>query len=251
MSYSVFPYEIDLLILPDDNTEEAIAEAIKKNEIARAPIGIDDKFITRLKSRMDVLKKRTKHVKDMNIMMLHRDNTFVTSSDQIKRNQNRGVHKVSEQLTSLTGTITFDSRDAEGVVDVCVQSMSSSAAFPYRYSLQISTHATESFNNSSKKKQNRRVSSSSSSSISQNPVEALQGHASMIQQDLSRMEYKLHELLNQADHERERQVAFHHKSIALNTAVRYWPIFRIVILCIAGYLQVSHVLRYMRSRHII
>ena len=46
-------------------------------------------------------------------------------------------------------------------------------------------------------------------------------------------------------------IEFQAKSVQLNHAVRYWPIFRIVILLVAGGLQVHSVIGYMKRHHIM
>jgi emp24/gp25L/p24 family/GOLD len=242
-----------LLIFPEDDTEESIAEALAKNEEVRHPTGIDDRFRNRFRERLDLLRRRARHVKDMNIMVMHRGATGSSfQSAELLKNRpfNRGKYRTTTHLNTLVGTVEFQTGDNDGVIDVCVQSISATETFPYRYSIRITTHSTNA-DPEETARQRRVIKTMPRVQELMDPVYKLKIHSSHIQQDLTKMERRLQDMLNEADSLRSKEVAFHDQSVKLNSAVRYYPIFRILVLCFAAYLQVRLVIRYLRSRHII
>ena len=73
---------------------------------------------------------------------------------------------------------------------------------------------------------------------------------SRITKAISRHKQRVREIASDMAASKDRQASFHESSVALSRGVRRYPIFRIGILLVAGYMQASHVVRYMRSRHI-
>jgi len=73
---------------------------------------------------------------------------------------------------------------------------------------------------------------------------------SRISSELMRMHRRAKSIAGDAQFSKEREESFFHKSVSLNRAVRYWPMFRLLVLMVGGYLQVSHVVQYMKRRHI-
>jgi hypothetical protein len=78
----------------------------------------------------------------------------------------------------------------------------------------------------------------------------IETQTSRISGELMRMQRRADSIAGDADFSKEREAKFHDKSVALNKAVRFWPMFRMFILGVGGYLQVTSVISYMKSKHI-
>jgi hypothetical protein len=70
---------------------------------------------------------------------------------------------------------------------------------------------------------------------------------SPITNELRNMERLLLELSTGANSNRDRTVGYHRLTLSLNQAVRYWPIFKIIIMVLTGALQVHYIVRYMKT----
>jgi len=75
-------------------------------------------------------------------------------------------------------------------------------------------------------------------------------HVVITASELSTFEGRAKDLLKNSEFSKEQEVKFHNKSVKLNNAVKYWPIFRILVLVVAGYVQATHVITYMKRKHI-
>lgn len=181
-------------------------------------------------------------MKDMNILLMQRDYSGFASP--IKRalinprEKRTGTGRLRHQLETKEGTIEFKTGDSDGLVECCTQAFSASPDASARISLRITI------------KQPSAGGESSDKSEGGSDVKKLSLHSSLISADLTRFEQRTNDLSSNADQAREWEKQFHGQSVKLNRAVKYWPMFRMVVLAIGAYVQVSHVIRYMKSRHI-
>ena len=54
-----------------------------------------------------------------------------------------------------------------------------------------------------------------------------------------------------AESMKNEESEFHQRSIDINSAAKWWPIFHIVVLLITGFTQANNVVTFFKSRHII
>jgi hypothetical protein len=148
-----------------------------------------------------------------------------------------GTGRIRHQLDARQGVVEFQTHSRENTpVEICVQSYSSSPVAPARISLHV------------RRKSDR--PGGAADVAAEEDVKKLSLLSNIISADLIKFEQRTRELGGNADQARDQEKDFHGISVKLNSAVKYWPIFRMVILLVGGYSQVTHVVRYMKSRHI-
>jgi hypothetical protein len=227
----------DLMV---EDEEELKLETDAVNSVSetepRTEEGLDSRFNDYQKRRMELLKKARHGRKghDTNILLYQREEGS-TFHRRGKANPT-GSGKIRQQIDQRAGSVEFRTGEVDGPVEVCVQSYSASRQLPVRVALNVTSKASE-----------------------EPPViplqyadiaEQLNVHMSKITVDLKRSQEKLKNIMANAGYAREMEVGFHGKSLSLSTAIRYWPMFRMAVLIFAGFLQVRHVVQYMKSRRI-
>lgn len=176
----------------------------------------------------------------MNILLYQKDVTNTELKGSSYRRNKSGTGKHREHLDNKEGTIEFLTGENNGQLEICVQSYMATSERPSMISLNINMSTTID-----------KETKSSFQRILPNEETVVLSHSGAISGDLTRLEEKVKQILSLADYSKEYDTVFHNKSVNLNKAVRYWPILRAVILLIGGYLQMSHVVKYMRRKHIM
>jgi len=175
---------------------------------------------------------------------------FQSNSDKDKMNPRhsdfskakKGSGRVRQMLEKRKGKIEYTTgEDDTSTLNICVQSFKAKPDNVARISIRI-IEPLETFGHEEHLEQlaERR----------EEEERKLSAHSSRIANELDTFIRRLEELQRNADNAKQKELEFHGKSIALNKAVKYWPIFRIVILVVAGYIQATHVIGYMKSKHI-
>ena len=178
----------------------------------------------------------------MNILMYHREQDMGFSHHH--RKAQGGTQKLRQTLEDQRGTIEFMTGDADGLIEICPQAYGATRLNPSRISLKVTSKGEQ----SEEQKEARKLLKQNGPSLEEEFLVKAQG--SQISQELQRMEEKVYELISNTEVSKDREVEFHQQILDLNRAVRYWPMFRILILLVAGYMQVSHIIKFMKSRHI-
>jgi hypothetical protein len=158
----------------------------------------------------------------------------------------RGTRKLRHDIGTTMGQLEFFTGDRDGFVEICVQAYASTPTTPRRFGfhvLKVSLETYEAEHDTERAKQIRMSQQDQMDTL-------LKVETSRITTELERFIKRIQDISGNAAASKDRQASFVQTSIALKRAVRGYPIFRICILLIAGYLQASHVIRYMRSRHI-
>lgn len=133
-----------------------------------------------------------------------------------------GTRKLRQRIREPKGWMEFFTGSFDGLVSVCIYAATATPESPSRFSLNMTRSATRPEND------NDLVS------------------ASPIANEIRNMELLLQELYSMADSNRERTVGYNRLTVALNEAVQYWPMMKIVILMIAGVVQVHYILERMK-----
>jgi hypothetical protein len=151
----------------------------------------------------------------------------------------RGTGRIRHQLEAREGIVDFQTHPREAApVEVCVQSYWASPDAPVRISIDVRR----------KSESAGRAGGPGGGGVED--AKKLSLLSSILSADLTRSEQRTKELGDNADVARDDEKIFHAQSVKLNRAVKYWPMFRMTVLVVGGYSQVTHVLRFMRSRHI-
>jgi emp24/gp25L/p24 family/GOLD len=153
--------------------------------------------------------------------------------------------KKREQLEKKEGSFEYETGDLEGSLEICVQSYTATVESPSRVALSFRPESEddeiEKLLAAERKLMNERLKV-------ENRV--VKEETSRITAELMRMQRRAKSLASDAQFSKQREEAFHNQSISLNRAVKFWPMVRMVVLLIGGYLQVTHVIKFMKSRHI-
>lgn len=76
-------------------------------------------------------------------------------------------------------------------------------------------------------------------------------HLSEMERILTDMIRQTNYLLKNADGIKSDEMAFHQKSIEMNSASRWWPMMHVVVLLVTGFTQANHVIKFFKTMHII
>lgn len=57
--------------------------------------------------------------------------------------------------------------------------------------------------------------------------------------------------LNEADFQKHKEAVFHQETEDMQIETIWWPIFQVMILVVAGYVQVLHLKNFFKSRKLI
>lgn len=208
-------------------------------------LGINKSFGEKYKKRMQAMKKKALKNRDMNIMVVSRPAAILgNQGHNVLVNKHRGTQKIQHQVEDTEGELVFETGKIDGHVEICIQSLSATAASPSRVALNITVQASADENAMVDQPENEPP-------MVLDPTEMYQQHTSHITGEMTRLHNRIREIVSNAEYSRDVEVGFHQQSVSLNKAVRYWPAFRVLILIVAGYMQVSYVLGYLKSRHYI
>jgi hypothetical protein len=181
-------------------------------------------------------------MKDTNLLVQQREKTGILESRGWAAKKDKAdelvggkkpTGRVRQHLEATTGRIEFTTGTEDGLVEICVQSMTASAQAPSRIGLRVYIEPPN-------------LASITADGL----VQKLTEHSSLISDDLSRMLSRVDQALIDADYATEREKEFREKSVSLNKAVKYWPLIRIVCLLSSGIIQARYIIQYMKSRHI-
>jgi hypothetical protein len=208
-------------------------------------LGVDKSFGAKYKKRMMAIKKKANKNRDMNILVVSRPAAILgKQGHNVLVNKHRGTQKIQHQIEDVEGELEFQTGKIDGHVEICVQSLSATKASPSRVALNITAMAAADEYAMVDQPENEPP-------MVLDPTAMYQLHTSHITGEMTRLHNRIREIVSNAEYSRDVEVGFHQQSVSLNKAVRYWPAFRILILIVAGYMQVSYVLTYLKSRHYI
>jgi hypothetical protein len=73
---------------------------------------------------------------------------------------------------------------------------------------------------------------------------------SRITAELMRIYRRAKALSDDTQYSKQSESEFHAISMKLNQAIKHWYIFRVLVLFLGGYIQVSYIIKYMKSKHL-
>jgi emp24/gp25L/p24 family/GOLD len=276
----LFPISILILtlILSDMIIMEENPDSFKKDEppTRREEDGLDARYNHQFHQRLDLLKRAVCVIVVHNILIIHfyvsiTDLSYFLSCLQnikditltITPRDLMGVvivprtlpkHIAVERLPARhrepfekrTGSFVYKTGALEGgYLEVCIQSYTASPDSPSRISWTFVIPNEE-------KEIERQLQVDQQKYLEQLNVEnkLISAETSRITAELVRMHRRAKALADDAQFSKQHEEAFRAASVQLHQAVHYWPMIRMLVLLVGGYLQVTHVVRYMKSRHI-
>lgn len=160
-----------------------------------------------------------------------------------------GTRKLREDLRSKEGRLEFMTGERDGFVEICVQAYTATRASPRRIGMRVQKLPLDEYE---AQKENAQKAKPDDVKVPEDVQSEMlvKVETSRITTELSRLTVRARDIANSASAAKRKESEFHQTSVTLHRAVRYYPIFRICILIVAGYLQASHVVNYMKTRHI-
>ncbi|KAL7548042.1 hypothetical protein ACHAWF_011329 [Thalassiosira exigua] len=160
------------------------------------------------------------------------------------RNDRRAQQeKVVKDLETKQGNVEFVTQ-RDGVVSICVQSLTASSVSPTPISLRVTEMPAgeDSVGDRPAEKPGDKVDTESQRNAKE--------HFSQMEKTLSGLISKTNMILRQADYAKELEVEFHEQSIAMNKASQWWPIVQLCVLLVTGFTQANHMVQFFRKHHI-
>lgn len=195
-----------------------------------------------------------KNLKDIHISVTPRDamggviiNRRPKTADANDQDEHELPQKIRQPVESERGSISYYTANMNGgTIEVCVQSYTATVEMPSRVSLYI--HGLDDQKGADEDLAEERRGLSKEQIEAENKL--VKEETSRITSELMRMHRRAKSIGGDARYSKDREEAFHNLSVSLNKAVARWPVFRMLVVLVGGYFQVSHVVRFMKSRHI-
>jgi hypothetical protein len=246
----------DLIIVPDGGIlDDATLPPLPPNSTTDGA-GANLQYDKRYMMKLEAMKRAGRQMKDLSIVVLQKMDGLGGRTEWQRRrerllpNQHRqiGTGRLRLELNQHNGTIYFDTGGTDGLVEICLQSMSASSVNPKRAALDVSLHVQEQAEDAqtppgaaAANKKNRALTEGEQ--LAKMIVPA-------IQQDIMSMERNVKMIINNADYAKEQEIDFHMASVNMNRATKYWPMIHITVLFIAGFTQANHIVSFFKERHI-
>lgn len=256
-----FNYDAPDLVIPDESMEDAQRNAKEKDPPSdpEQGNGLDSQWNARMKERLERMK--SKKLRDTSITVSQKDSKMPSANQNTEIDSDgnlvtSGHGRVREELTQTEGRIEFMTSKIAGNLEVCVQSILASTKKPARIHIQADMAASDREYDDDDQVFDDDDDGTAKKKEKTNDPEHLEHKE--ISTKMSRLERDLHTLKsrvkacqNNADFNKEQEAAFHLQSISMNRAARYWPIIQLTVLLVTGFTQANHIVRYLKSHHIV
>lgn len=228
-------------LIPDEKTDQVEDKEKDPNSSA----GMNSLFERRFKQKLtDVSTKMT----SMNVQITPRDasGAMVSSRDYPDRDL---PSKVRESIENESGVFLYETKDLPDLsqLEVCFQSYHATKNDPSRIQflfLDQSDYLTDDGTTLSEQELRQQFANMEQERA------LVEEHSSRITTELTRLSRRANLVAGDAEFSQAREAQFHERSVQLNRAVNVWSCVRIGVLVVAGYLQVSQVLQFLRSKRI-
>ena len=210
--------------------------------------GLDSRWNQRMKEKLERMKgirmrdtsiTVTSKVGQSGILASRQRRQMMSADERIRMT---GSGRIREELTERKGVIEFFTGDVDGLVDICVQSLSATQFSPVRFSLNVTIAQAD-----EQKTERKMEDLQASDVLDTNMVKA---QMTRLDRDMQTLNTRIQSLLSNADFNKDQEMAFHDQSIAMNRAATYWPMIQVVVLLVTGFTQANHIVRFMKGHHI-
>jgi len=235
----------DMQLLEGDEDETPNAAKVAQETAGDEADGQDAQWNRRMKEKLERMKE--KKMRDMSITVTQKAGLAgALSSRQRKRYGDEkvtGQGRIREDLVKREGTIEFLTGEEDGTVDICVQSIIANRNAPSRISLSVLMEADDS-------EVDEEESGKEDQASDRLGHDEVKTQMSRLERDLQTLNNRVRAILNNADFNKDQEVAFHDQSVSMHSASMYWPIIQVLVIVITGITQAHHIITYMRSHHI-
>jgi hypothetical protein len=238
---------LDMQLLEEDeelNAANMATEGRTKDVERDEADGQDTEWNRRMKEKLERMKQ--KKMRDVSITVTQKAGlSGALASRQRKRYGDEkvtGQGRVREELSQRQGSIEFLTGEEDGQIDICVQSIIANRNSPSRISLSVTMAA----DGEDSEDEDPSVDAGGATV----DHEAAKTQMSRLERDLQTLSNRIRAIMNNADFNKEQEVAFQDQSVAMNRSAMYWPIIQLLVIVVTGFTQAHHIIRYMKSHHI-
>jgi len=255
------------LVIPDEGMIEATRRAEEKEKAiqddAQEEGGLDSEWNKRMRERLERIK--SKKLRDTSVTVSQKGAT-ISSVQSAKQNSSfdekgtlvvSGTGRIREELSQKQGRIEFLTGKDSGSVEVCIQSILASMKKPARFSLKVDMAADDDEyddddlyldDDTSVRKDKEKEKKKDPDHLEHRELTT---KMSRLERDLQTLQNRVKACLNNADFNKDQEAIFHEQSISMNRASKYWPIIQLTVLIVTGFTQANHIVRYLKSHHIV
>lgn len=256
-------YHAPDLALPEQTMEEATRKAMEKDssaaEYQQQETGLDSQWNKRMRERLERIK--SKKFRDISISVSQKgptisaivDSRQTTGYDSNGKLVTSGSGRIREELVQKEGRIEFLTGKDSGTIEVCMQSILASPNQPERIHIQVEEAASDDEYDDDDQylDDDTRPKEKKTKDPEHLEHREITTKMSRLERDLQTLHNRVKACLNNADFNKEQEASFHEQSISMNRAARYWPMIQLVVLLITGFTQANHIVRYMKTHHIV
>ncbi len=172
-------------------------------------------------------------------------NSLKDARNDINKLKNRLSHNaVVEEIKADKGSILYDLKE-DGVVMACLRAPGASTKRPMRFGLSIQKDTL------SVMEEERQLQDQKKQEEKQNADAAADFHLTRMEAEMKRLSTSMKNILAEADFAKERDSLLHRQTISMHSASRFWPIVQVCVLVMTSFTQVSHIVRFFKSRRLI
>lgn len=221
--------------------------------------GLNNEWNKRMQEKLERMK--AKKMRDMSITITQKTGLSGALASRQRKTYTSdsagntvGQGRLREELTTRQGKVQFMTGENDGTVDVCVQSIIANKNNPTRISLKIyQDNEADDSGREVDNGQGEGVKKADQSSDNEDTLEhhEVKSHMTRLERDMRTLNNRVRAIQNNAEFNKDQEVAFHSQSVSMNRAATYWPIIQLLVVIITGFTQANHIVRYMKTRHIV
>ena len=188
-------------------------------------------------------KKRTT-TRNMSLVIVHKTPPGARRKPPRDPSATPPTGRLKKQITERDGMVEYTTGPDEGPVEICAQSTSASKRVPSRIAIRVIDNAAEL---GGRKHLLQRLAMGQ---VIRSGAEQLTEHSSRLAEELSRLSTHINQITGSAEYMKEKEKTVHDRSLSLQKAVKFWPMFRMFVLIVAAYLQTHYILSFLKRRRI-
>eukprot|EP00525_Craspedostauros_australis_P005846 CAMPEP_0198133374 /NCGR_PEP_ID=MMETSP1442-20131203/59532_1 /TAXON_ID= /ORGANISM="Craspedostauros australis, Strain CCMP3328" /LENGTH=307 /DNA_ID=CAMNT_0043794491 /DNA_START=653 /DNA_END=1576 /DNA_ORIENTATION=- len=159
------------------------------------------------------------------------------------------IDRMRKELEAKQGVIKFPIKVVDGEIDVCIQSFSATEEEPSRVGLYVVLKDEVEKLGLDDDSQQATDGGKETDPALQHTV--VKKEMTRLERDIGTLSNRVQTLTSGAEFNKQYEISFFEKSMAMNKASTYWPIIQLTVLVVAGVAQANHIVRYMKTKRIM
>lgn len=137
-----------------------------------------------------------------------------------------------------------------GPVQICVHSLFANKNGPYQIGLEV-TEQKDLSQERSDLIESLNAAEAKARALQNEVTDTVLVHLSAFSKEMIRAENLVRTILASADVVKKEETEFYEHSQKMQRSVRFWPMMQLACLLVAAFLQVRHILEWMKIHHIV